>query len=421
VKFIFATTEIRKVPVTVLSRCQRFDLRRVDVPVLIEHFAKIAANEGAKAEDDALRLIARAAEGSVRDGLSILDQAIAMGAGKVDVASVGAMLGLADRQRIFDLLETMLRGETAATLQQFEALHRNGADPLQALKDLAEVVHAVTRAKIAGEEAAGDAVSAGEKQRAGSLAGQLSVPLLSRVWQMLLKGLDEVGRAPSPMTAAEMVLIRIAHTADLPTPDEIIKALGDGSTAQPGMTSPSPPPAKAGNGESGMRPGPPAGHMHSETTGRPQAAVAVSNELMSNEVVPGEAIRLDRPAALSPQSFEEVLELIGQNRDAMLRMHLEDHASLISFEPGRIEFYPLENAPRGLAGELGEKLTKWTGTRWVAVVGREPGAKPVGEVKRERRAAEIAEIKKHPAVANVLKAFPDAEITDIKPAGDSKD
>ena len=226
VKFIFATTEVRKVPVTVLSRCQRFDLRRVDVPVLMEHFKKIVAKEGGEAEDDALALIARAAEGSVRDGLSLLDQALAMGSGSVNAAQVRAMLGLADRGRIFDLLEKLFGGAAGEALEQFARLHRDGAEPQQVLADLAEAVHVTTRAKSLGVEAAGDGLSAEEKRRAAALGGRLSMAILSRAWQMLLKGLEEAANAPNPAAAAEMVLIRLAYTADLPPPDEIIKTLG---------------------------------------------------------------------------------------------------------------------------------------------------------------------------------------------------
>ncbi|MGI9424982.1 MAG: DNA polymerase III subunit gamma/tau [Hyphomicrobiaceae bacterium] len=391
VKFIFATTEVRKVPVTVLSRCQRFDLRRVDVPTLTAHFAKIAANESATADDDALRLIARAAEGSVRDGLSILDQAIAMGSGTVDVEAVRAMLGLADRGRVFDLLETVLSGDAAATLELFEALHRDGADPVQALNDLADVVHAVTRAKIAGSEAASDAMSGEERKRAEVMAGRLSVPILSRVWQLLLKGIDEVGRAPNPAIAAEMVLIRIAHTADLPTPDEVIKALGDGGASASRATQPT------------------SGGAVQAPSGAP-AQAALQSPVQEPPAKPDE-----QPQALGPMSFEDVIALVGEHRDAMLKVHLEEHVSLTSFEPGRIEFFPLDGAPRGLAGELGEKLTKWTGQRWIVVVGREPGAEAIGEVRRRQRAAEIAELKSQPAISAVLEMFPDAEITDIRP------
>ncbi|MEM9356923.1 MAG: DNA polymerase III subunit gamma/tau [Pseudomonadota bacterium] len=398
VKFIFATTEVRKVPVTVLSRCQRFDLRRVGVPDLTKHFAGIVENEGASADEDGLRLIARAAEGSVRDGLSILDQAIAMGSGHVGVDNVRAMLGLADRGRVFDLFETTLRGDTAEALAAFEALHADGADPLQVLNDLAEVVHLTTKAKIAGADASGETVSAEEAARTLDISAKLSIPLLSRIWQMLLKGIDEVNGAPSPVTAAEMVLIRITHTADLPTPDELIKALGDGGATQSRATS-------GANGGAVQHGNGPVAHAAGNLA---QAADAVPR----NDPSP--------TTAALPQSLEEVAAFIGEQRDAMLRVHIEEHVSLIAFEPGRIEFYPLDGAPKGLAGELGEKLSKWTGTRWVVVVGRERGQPPIGDVKRARREAEIAEIKQEPAVAAVLQAFPDAEIADIRPLDDSE-
>ncbi len=226
VKFIFATTEVRKVPLTVLSRCQRFDLRRVEVPVLMEHFKKIIANEGGEAEDEALAVIARAAEGSVRDGLSLLDQALAMSAGKVRLERVRDMLGLADRGRIFDLLEKLLGGATGEALETFAALHRDGAEPGQILADLAEAVHTTTRAKTLGATNAGEGLSGEERRRAVALAERLSVAILARAWQLLLKGLDELARAPNQAAAAEMVLIRLAYTADLPAPADIINALG---------------------------------------------------------------------------------------------------------------------------------------------------------------------------------------------------
>ena len=216
VKFIFATTEVRKVPVTVLSRTQRFDLRRVDVPLLVEHFRKIVASEGASAEDAALNLIARASEGSVRDGLSLLDQALAMGSGSVATARVRTMLGLADRGRIFDLLELLMGNAAGEAIRALAALNRDGAEPGQVLADLAEAVHIATRAKALGSEAAGEGLSAEEKRRASALGERLSIPILARAWQMLLKGLEEVAAAPNAAAAAEMVLIRLAFTADLP-------------------------------------------------------------------------------------------------------------------------------------------------------------------------------------------------------------
>ncbi len=413
VKFIFATTEIRRVPVTVLSRCQRFDLRRVEVPSLVKHFANITQKEGASADDDALRLIARASEGSVRDGLSILDQAIAMGQGRITTEAVRAMLGLADRGRIFDLLELLLSGKIADALAGFEALHRDGADPVQVLSDLSETVHATARIQAAGTEAVSSAMSGEERGRAGALAETLSVPLLARVWQLLLKGIEEAGRAPSPVAAAEMVLIRIAHTADLPTPDEIIKAIGGGA-----------PSARDGGETTADSSG---GSATAAATAAP-ARAAVSG-LDVPQAAAKDVTQLDPRAEQLPEpnaataievnSFRDALELCSSRRDARLRIQLEEHVSLVSFVPGHIEIFPLPGAPKGLAGELGGKLSEWTGTRWVVSVGREAGEPTIGEVLRAERAAKIAEAKQDPAIVSLLKAFPEAEVVNVRDAPDS--
>ena len=389
VKFIFATTEIRKVPVTVLSRCQRFDLRRVEIPELAKHFARIATAEGATADADALTLVARAAEGSVRDGLSILDQAIAMGSGKVTATAVRAMLGLADRSRILDLLDDMLAGQTASVLERFASLHLAGAEPVQVLADLADAVHITTRMKVAGEAGAGEALSADEKKRSAALAAQLSLNLLTRAWQMLLKGIEEAGRAPSPLAAAEMVLIRLCHTADLPTPDEIIRTLGGAVPVPKGARAPS------------------SERHEPEPRGPLNAAPAAAPTL----VTPTLAEPSSEPM---PHSFAAVVDLVGRYRDARLKMHLEDQVSLLRFEPGHIEISLLDGAPAGLAGELGEKLTKWTSKRWVVSVGRGQGEPPIGAVRRAEEAATLADVKTHPAVAAVLAAFPEAEIKAVR-------
>ncbi len=405
VKFIFATTEIRKVPVTVLSRCQRFDLRRVEVPVLVEHFARIADKEGATADDDALRLIARAAEGSVRDGLSILDQAIAMGSGNVSAEAVRAMLGLADRGRVFDLFELLLAGKTADALGAFDALHRDGADPAQVLVDLADVVHATARVQAAGSEAGVAAMSGEERRRADELAAKLSVPLVARVWQMLLKGIDEAGRAPNPVAATEMVLIRIAHTADLPTPDEIIKAIGTGGRGASASAAGQAPVAGAsGDGARARIGAEPVRAPVTSDTSAPRA---------STGQVPAAAVAAP-VSHVELESFTQVLELCSRKRDARLRVHLEENVSLISFAPGHIEIFPLPDAPKGLAGELGGKLSEWTGARWVVSVGPAMGDTPIGEVMRAERAAKIEEARQDPAVASLLKAFPEAEIIDVR-------
>ena len=395
VKFIFATTEVRKVPLTVLSRCQRFDLRRVEVPVLMEHFKKIIANEGGEAEDEALAAIARAAEGSVRDGLSLLDQALAMSAGKVRLERVRDMLGLADRGRIFDLLERLLGGATGEALDTFAALHRDGAEPGQILADLAEAVHTATRAKTLGATNAGEGLSGEERRRAVALAERLSVAILARAWQLLLKGLDELARAPNQAAAAEMVLIRLAYTADLPAPADIINALG-GSAPRAGA-KPALPPAEK----------------------RPPAPVDALESAAEEEGVSEDDIGPSDPAAAAVpilRTFADVVALVGEHREVKLRVHLEEHVSLVRFEPaGSIELHLLPGAPKELANELREKLNAWTDKRWMVALSKAPGAPAIGQAQRERQAAEIRDIAKHPAVAAVLQQFPDAQVTGVRP------
>ena len=398
VKFIFATTEVRKVPVTVLSRCQRFDLRRVDVPLLSEHLRRIVANEGAEAEADGLALIARAAEGSVRDGLSLLDQALAMGAGKVEVARVRAMLGLADRGRIFDLLEKLLGGAAGEALDALAQLHRDGAEPGQVLADLADAVHVTTRAKTLGAAAAGEVLSAEEKRRAGALAERLSVAILARAWQILLKGLEEVAEAPNPMAAAEMVLVRLAYTADLPAPDEIIKALG----------------GAGGNARPANRPAP---AEKRPVASSPSPVDALDDEAQDEAELDDEA----GPPAAAPstppvvRSFADVVALAGERREAKLKVHLEEHVSLVRFDADQIELHLLPGAPKELGNELREKLNAWTGKRWMVALSSTPGERPLGEVERERANAELRDIEKHPAVAAVLQQFPEAKISGVRP------
>jgi DNA polymerase III subunit gamma/tau len=397
VKFIFATTEVRKVPLTVLSRCQRFDLRRVEVPVLIEHFKKIIANESGEAENEALAVIARAAEGSVRDGLSLLDQALAMSAGKVRLERVRDMLGLADRGRIFDLLERLLGGATGEALETFAALHRDGAEPGQILADLAEAVHTTTRAKTLGAQSAGEGLSGEERRRAVALAERLSVAILARAWQLLLKGLDELAHAPNQAAAAEMVLIRLAYTADLPAPADIIDALGGGA-ARAG--------AKPALAPAEKRPAIGAPVDVLETAGEEEGVTV-------DDIGPS-----DPAAAAVPilRTFADVVALAGERREAKLKVHLEEHVSLVRFDPaGSIELHLLPGAPKELANDLREKLNAWTGKRWMVALSKAPGAPAIGQAQRERAAAEIRDIQQHPAVAAVLQQFPDAQVTSVRP------
>ena len=384
VKFIFATTEIRKVPVTVLSRTQRFDLRRVDVPELAAHFKRIVASEGATAQDDALALIARAAEGSVRDGLSLLDQAIAMGEGEVRAETVRDMLGLADRGRIFDLLEHVFRGDAKTALASLDDLHRDGAEPVQLLADLAEAVHAAARVKAVGDDAGSEGLSAEEKRRAAAIAGKLSTPLLSRAWQMLLKGGEETAKAANPRAAAEMVLIRLAYTADLPAPDEVIRLLGgEGALARSGK------PAPADNGGARdaplnrISPAPPSASAAPPLTADTAAAAVLppvddedpgfdpDYEASLADVVPDDDA--PTPALFAdPRSFDEVIALAGERRDMMLKVHLEDRTSLVKFDyaAGSIDLFLLPGAPPHIANELREKLNTWTSRKWVVVLSK---------------------------------------------------
>ncbi len=412
VKFIFATTEIRKVPVTVLSRCQRFDLRRVDVPVLMKHFEGIVAKEGAQAEPDALALIARAAEGSVRDGLSLLDQAIAScgtragevseaGTGTVTTEAVRAMLGLADRGRIFDLVELMLGGKPGPAILALDALHKDGAEPVQVLSDLAECIHIASRVKAAGAEAAGEGLSAEERRRAIALAGQLSMPLLARAWQMLLKGIEEANRASNQLAAAEMVLIRLAYTADLPSPDAVIRALGGGAVAVPARVS-------GGTGSGAGR-----GPLNAVDAPAPAMAVGGDGDVAAPAAMPRSIAA--RAAMPDPRSLPEIADLAGQMRDIKPKMLIEDMVCLVRFEPGRLEISLPEDAPKGFTGELTEKLAKWTGRRWIVAVSREAGAKPIGVAKREAEAAEIERLRANPTLKAVLDAFPDASIRAVRP------
>ena len=351
----------------------------------------------------------------MRDGLSILDQAIAMGQGEVTTESVRAMLGLADRGRIFDLLEHVFAGDAKAALAGLDGLHHDGAEPGQVISDLAEAVHAATRCKTIGTEAGGEALSAEEKRRAEALGSRLSVPLLARAWQMLLKGWEETARAPNPRAAAEMVLIRLAHTADLPSPDELIRALGGESLSTGGARSPSRDTAESGNlplnRAGGAAPAASAGRDDDE------AADDFSDEEYEWDGGEGD-YEGAAPAQLpDPRSFAELVALVGERRDAKLKVHLEDHVSLVKFDAnaGSIDLFLLPGAPPQIANELREKLIAWTQRRWVVMLSKEPGERAIGEVRREREAAELEALKSHPAVRAVLEQFPDAKIAEVRP------
>ena len=408
VKFVFATTEIRKVPVTVLSRCQRFDLRRIEPEVMIAHLRGIAEKEGAAIEDEALALITRAAEGSVRDAVSLLDQAISHGAGETGAEQVRAMLGLADRARVFDLFEMILKGDASGALSELSSQYAAGGDPLAILRDLAEITHWVSIIKITPEAVEDPTASPDERMRGAALAEMLQMRVLTRMWQMLLKALEEVSAAPNAMMAAEMAVIRLTHVADLPTPEDLVRKLRD---APP----PSAPPTGGGNGTTARQGLAGPFSQAPMDQGRMDSGAAPTGPVMSSGAATAPARAPDIALARYPR-FDSVLDLIRANRDVKLLVEVEQGVRLVSYAPGRIEFQPSDRAAPDLAQRLGSRLQMWTGTRWgVSVVGDGGGA-TIAEAREAESEALKAEAMQHPLTQAVLAAFPEAKITGIRTA-----
>jgi DNA polymerase III subunit gamma/tau len=402
-KFIFATTEIRKVPITVLSRCQRFDLRRVDAALLVAHLQGIAAKESITAEPEALALIARAAEGSVRDSLSLFDQAIAHAAGPVRAEDVRQMLGLADRIRVIDLFEALMRADISRALQELRDQYDTGADPAMVLGDLAEFTHFVTRVKVVPTVADNVSLTEAERSRGRAFAAKLSMRVLARTWQMLLKGIAEVEAAGRPIAAAEMVLVRIAYAADLPTPDEVIRSLGD--TAR-------------GNG-AGAAPSTLARADMPARSEMPRGGGGTRSQLAS-------AAPLQEPIARGAEEnaparalsrFEDLIALAAEKRDVSLKSALERDVRLVRFEDGQLEIALEPSAAKMLVGELSKKLHDWTGRRWMVVVSAEQGAPSLRTQSEERKTQLKSDARSDPLVQAVLTRFPGAEIVEVRPAG----
>nr|WP_281244959.1 DNA polymerase III subunit gamma/tau [Tropicimonas isoalkanivorans] len=396
VKFIFATTEIRKVPVTVLSRCQRFDLRRIEPEDMVTMLRRIADAESGQITDDALALLVRASEGSARDATSLLDQALSQGEGETDAETVRAMLGLADRGRILDLFDMILKGDAAGALTELSAQYADGADPVAVLRDLAEVCHWVSVTKITPEAADDPTVPPDERDRGRAMAEALSMPILARMWQMLLKALEEVAQAPNGMMAAEMAIIRLTHVADLPTPGELVRKLKD--------APPTPPDGSGGGG----RPAPPAAPGgYAPPPSAPRGTPPGAGPVAALKAAPEEA--LARFA-----TFDHVIELIRSNRDVTLLIEVETTLKLARYSPGRVEFEPTPDAAPDLAQRLGQRLQLWTGSRWaVSVVGSGGGPTLAEARDSERRALEETALA-HPMVQAVLATFPGAKITEIR-------
>ncbi|CUW37388.1 DNA polymerase III, gamma/tau subunits [Magnetospirillum sp. XM-1] len=413
VKFVFATTEIRKIPVTVLSRCQRFDLRRVEMEVLAKHFEGIAAKEQAEIAPAALKLIARAADGSVRDGLSLLDQAISHGAGAVTEAQVRDMLGLADRARVFDLLDAIMKGDVPTALDQITDQYAAGADPAVVLQDMLELVHWLTRLKVTPDAADQLGASETERVKGAEMAKALSLAALTRAWQMLLKGLGETRNAPNPLQAAEMAVVRLAYAAELPSPAELVEQL---------RANPPPPPAPRGPGGGGGGGG---------FAGGGGGADAVSGHHVGGGPVHGPATALKlQPAPVAetvilpamPPDFAAVVALFTERREGLIAVQLRTQVNLVSFAAGRIEWRQNGAAGSDLAPKTARLLSEWTGRRWtVSVNSTDPAQPTLAEQETNAELRRRADAAEHPLVKAVLAAFPGASIEAVRDLGTEED
>ncbi|MNX85189.1 DNA polymerase III subunit tau [compost metagenome] len=423
VKFIFATTEIRKVPITVLSRCQRFDLRRISAADLVGLFTAIAGKEGFEADPQALSMIARAAEGSARDGLSLLDQAIAHGGGRVEAEAVRGMLGLADRARIVDLFQHVVKGDVAAALSEFNGQYEAGANPVVVLNDLADFTHLVTRMKYVPDAAEDPSLSEIERVRGAEFAETIAVTALSRIWQMLLKGIPETENASRPAGAAEMVLIRLSHAANLPAPEDAARRLlelssGDGGGYANGG------PSGGGNGggarayssgqtvAAGRPVDLPAQRQTTPQTSAMLRAVPDSRPQEMQVVAPKTEERPEPKVLVN--SVQDIADLCQKNRDPVMRAKVRNFVRLVRLEPGRLDMRLGEGAPGSLPGELGVKLKEWTGIHWIISLSKEQGEPTLVEAEGNARDARLVDARQDPDVAAILAQFPGAKITDVR-------
>jgi DNA polymerase-3 subunit gamma/tau len=421
VKFIFATTEIRKVPITVLSRCQRFDLRRISAADLVGLFTTIAGKEGIEAEAEALSMIARAAEGSARDGLSLLDQAIAHGGGRVEADAVRGMLGLADRARIVDLFSHVMKGDVAAALSEFGSQYEAGANPVVVLNDLADFTHLVTRLKYIPDAADDPSLSEIERVRGSEFAQGVAVSALSRIWQMLLKGIPETENSSRPAGAAEMVLIRLTHAAHLPSPEDAARRLQDIAA---GESNGSPMPSGGGN-VGGAR----ASYSSVRAVASAQSMAAPQRQASPAPTAMLRAVPDSRPQdmqVVAPRteerpepsvpvnSIQDIADLCGKNRDPVMKAKVRNFVHGVRLEPGKLDIRLGEGAPGTLPGELGVKLKEWTGIHWIVSLSKEQGQPTLVEAEGNARTARMLDARQDPDIMAILSQYPGAKITDVR-------
>ncbi|GBD43859.1 DNA polymerase III subunit tau [bacterium HR40] len=397
VKFIFATTEVRKVPVTVVSRCQRFDLRRVETEVLARHLRRICEQEHIRADERALALIARAGQGSVRDALSLLDQAATAGAGHVEVTDVEAMLGLADRSRLFELFEHILRGEPGPAVALFGELWARGADPAALARDLLDLVYGLTR-MLLGDASTLESfgLDAAGLERARRIAGELSHPRLQRLWQMLLRGLGDIGLAPDPRAAGEMLLVRLACVSDLPPPAELVQMLRGETRPSRQATTP-----VGRDLFDGLQGSPPEGGRRAPEKGSGEAEAG--------------------PKRSPPRDLRELVRLLQEVGEPFLAAAVRQRVHPIRFEPGRMEFALSPGPVQDLPNRLSAVLERAVGGRWVVVVGHDRSRPTLAEEEQAERQARLEAVRADPIVRQALATFPGARIVEVEPLGESQD
>jgi DNA polymerase-3 subunit gamma/tau len=415
VKFIFATTEIRKVPVTILSRCMRFDLRRITPEIMTAYLESILGQEGISFEPEALAMIVRAGEGSARDNLSLLDQAIAHGNGTVTAATVKAMLGLGDRARIIDLFEELMSGQIGQAIETMRALYDMGADPQTLVADLADFTHLVTRIKVVPSAADDVSLTPDERRRGAELAGKLPMRALTRAWQILFKGYDEVARASNGLQAAEMALIRLAYAADLPSPDDLIARLANQPAPAPSLPPMAPisrGPSSGGGGASALRVEAPRPVMTEAVAVQPSALQASAQPAPQPVAQPAPP---PQPAMSTVGSYKELIALAGAKRDVLIKLALEGQMRPLSFEQGRIEVALADGADPGIIATLSARLQLWTGQRWLVTVSSKPlDGLTLRQEKEERAALQRAQAHDDPLVQAILNTFPGAKVVNVK-------
>ena len=406
VKFIFATTEIRKVPVTVLSRCQRFDLRRVSIEELMAHYSNIAEKENCEIEEAALGMIARAAEGSVRDGLSLLDQAFAHGAGKVSEEQVRDMLGLADRTQIFDLYKDILEGKTADALAKLRHQFHHGADPAVIIQDMLELTHWLTRLKVVPDAGDDLVTSEAERKQGLEMANGLSIPVLTRTWQMLLKGTEEVRISPNPISAAEMVIVRLTYSSNLPTPEDLVKQIKNNPSAAAPSASP-------GNGSTNVGTGPTAMQEGSDNNA-PRAFNVIHGGGQTAVQVSDPAPIQEQGYIQAPNTFEDLVKLFEQQGDPEIAYQLNDNVHLVSYDVGRIDIRPNDRVPKNLASRMSAELQKWTGKNWIISLSQQTGEDTLYQKDLAEQEVLKQMVLDNELVKSVLETFDNADISDIR-------